>query len=339
VVLPPYYHFSQAQEPSHAEPPPIHVPKYRVHKPTGLAVVRLSGRDVYLGRHGTPESAARYQAAVAAWLKSDRQPPPRPKRTRPRHDLVLNELILAYLKFAEGYYVKHGAATGEVTNVKDALRHASSLRGDTPISEFGPSDLKAVRAAMVDAGLCRSVVNGRTNRIRRMFKWGVENELVSPTILQGLQAVAPLKRGRSDARETMPVRPMLQTHINEVLERVTRPIRAMIELQLVTGMRPGEVVWMRTRDIDVSGMIREYRPESHKTEHHGIERTVFLGPRAQEIIRPLLRAELGACLFCPRDALRDMREQRAAGVRARRPANQRDLSTTHTAASGGSLPQ
>ena len=35
------------------------IPKYRLHKPSGLAVVRLNGRDVYLGQHGTEESAAR----------------------------------------------------------------------------------------------------------------------------------------------------------------------------------------------------------------------------------------------------------------------------------------
>ena len=39
----------------------VRVPKYRLHKPTGLAVVRLSGRDLYLGPYGTPESGCRAQ--------------------------------------------------------------------------------------------------------------------------------------------------------------------------------------------------------------------------------------------------------------------------------------
>ena len=29
------------------------IPAYRLHKPTGQAVVRLESRDHYLGRHGT----------------------------------------------------------------------------------------------------------------------------------------------------------------------------------------------------------------------------------------------------------------------------------------------
>jgi len=37
------------------------IPQYRLHAPSGLAVVRLSGRDVYLGPHQSPESHAKYR--------------------------------------------------------------------------------------------------------------------------------------------------------------------------------------------------------------------------------------------------------------------------------------
>jgi hypothetical protein len=39
---------------------PVRIPSYRLHKPTGQAVVTLSGKDQYLGRHGSPESRAAY---------------------------------------------------------------------------------------------------------------------------------------------------------------------------------------------------------------------------------------------------------------------------------------
>ena len=32
-------------------------PSYRLHRPTGRAVVTLNGRDLYLGRHGTTGSS------------------------------------------------------------------------------------------------------------------------------------------------------------------------------------------------------------------------------------------------------------------------------------------
>ena len=49
------------------------IPKYRLHKPTGLAVVRLNGRDIYLGKHATNESRQRYQQVIAEWLANNRQ--------------------------------------------------------------------------------------------------------------------------------------------------------------------------------------------------------------------------------------------------------------------------
>ena len=43
------------------------VPSYCRHKATGQAVVRLNGRDHYLGPYGTPESHERYARLIAQW--------------------------------------------------------------------------------------------------------------------------------------------------------------------------------------------------------------------------------------------------------------------------------
>ena len=76
----------------------------------------------------------------------------------------------------------------------------------------------------------------------------------------------------------------------------------MILLQWHTGMRPGETVIMRTCDIDRSGPVWLYRPESHKTDYLDHLRCVALGPRAQEALTPWLRPDREACLFQPREA-------------------------------------
>ncbi len=86
----------------------------------------------------------------------------------------------------------------------------------------------------------------------------------------------------------------------------------MVELQRLTGMRSGEVVIMRGCDLDTTGKRWLYRPASHKTEHHGHERIVELGPKAQKIIEPFLKADTTAYLFDPRDAVADMRQRRTA---------------------------
>jgi integrase len=43
---------------------------------------------------------------------------------------------------------------------------------------------------------------------------------------------------------------------------------------------------MRASDIDRSGDVWVYTPRYHKTEHHGKERRIFLGPLAQELLAP-----------------------------------------------------
>jgi integrase len=72
---------------------------------------------------------------------------------------------------------------------------------------------------------------------------------------------------------------------------------------------------MRTIDLDTTGRIWIYTPQSHKTEHHGKERRIYLGPAAQEILRLWLRPEMTAFLFQPQEA--------EAGRRAEQRANRK----------------
>lgn len=278
------------------------IPSYRLHRPSGRAVVTLNNQDFYLGPHGSEESQKEYQRLIEEWLANHRQLTPERLKTR---DLAINELVVAYWEFAQVYYVKNGRASGEQPNIRDAFRPLVELYGDTLVQEFGPLCMKAVRQKMIEADLCRRVINSRVNRIRRIFKWGVENELVKPDILHGLQAVTPLKKGRSPARESPGVQPVPEAHVNVILGLVFKPVRAMIALQELTGMRPGEVVIMRGCDLDTTGKIWSYRPSSHKTEHHEISRVIYLGPRAQEVIRPYWKPDLSAYLFSPQDAMEE----------------------------------
>lgn len=292
------------------------LPSYRHHRASGQAVVTLGGRDIYLGRHGSPESRASYERVMAEWLAANRHAAPRAvtatESPRPSSALTANELFVAYWEFARGYYVKNGAPTDELANLRDALKPMIEGYGATPVVQFGPLALKAVRDRMSASGLCRNVINSRVNRIRRMFKWAVSNELVDASVLHALQAVAPLKRGRCAARESEPVKPVPQADIDAVLPHASPQVAAMIRIQLLTGMRPGEVCLMRTCDLDTTGMIWTYTPASHKTEHHGRARIIYLGPQAQEVLRPWLKSELSAFLFSPREAMEREWSQRRA---------------------------
>jgi integrase len=303
------------------------VPSYRLHRQSGQAVVTLTDaitgqrKDFLLGKHNTADSREEYKRVVLDWEARGRRLP----QIEATADLMLAELIARYWKHVEEYY-RHadGRPTGEVQAMRYALRPLNHLHGKMFVSGFGPSSLKAVRELMVTGyehpkygpqpPLCRTRINAQVKRIRRMFKWAIENDLAPPSVHQALCAMAPLKRGRTQAKESEPVKPVARAIVEDTLPMLRPLLADMVRLQLETGMRPGELVVMRACDIDMTGKVWLYRPTAHKTEHHGHERIIPIGPKGQEIIRCHLSVDLQAFLFSPRKLM----EGRANALRAAR---------------------
>jgi len=306
--------------------PRSRVPSYRHHKQSGQAVVTLPDgrgrrRDITLGDYDTPESRAEYVRVVAAWEAAGRTLPSAPAGG----GTSVNEILLAYWRFAETYYRKNGEPTSQQERIKRSLKPVRELYGTTPAAQFGPLALKAVRQQMIAAGWVRRHINQCVGCIRRAFKWAVAEELIPSSVLHGLQAVEGLKRGRCAAAESVPVRPVELEHVEATLPYLTGPVRAMVQLQLLAGMRPGEVCAMRLCDLDRGRAVWTYRPESHKTEHHGITRVICLGPQAQAVLRPFLDGRHpGDFLFQPAEAMAEFRARQRRERRSKVQPSQAD---------------
>src|SRR4051812_33321771 len=106
--------------------------------------------------------------------------------------------------------------------------------------------------------------------------------------------------GREGAREPEPVGTVEPKDVAAVLGHVSEDVAAMIRLQELTGMRPGEVVRMRRERIAMDGEVWSYKPERHKTEHHNKKRVIALGPQAQDILRGYVLKRPDGYLFHPR---------------------------------------
>ena len=157
-------------------------PSCRLHKPSGQAIVTFDGRTFYLGRYGTQTSKHRYDQLIAEWLINGRNLPP----SQLEDGITVGELVLRYWQFARDYYVKNGRRTSKLSYIRLAVRPLNELYADKSAAEFGPLALKAVRQQMVERGLCRNVINGCANRIKRMFRWAAENELVPGEVYQAV---------------------------------------------------------------------------------------------------------------------------------------------------------
>ncbi|WP_165074241.1 tyrosine-type recombinase/integrase [Paludisphaera rhizosphaerae] len=265
-------------------------PSYRLHRASGQAIVTIDRRDHYLGKHGTPESKRAYDRLVSEWLANGRRLPD-------GDVLPIFSLMRRYLEHISGRY-----ESNEPELIKSALRPLFDLYGDTPAAEFGPLALEVVRERIRANGHVRSQVNRRVRAIVRMFRWGVSRQLVPSSTWEALRSLEGLRRGEPGTREGDPVRPVADVDVDAVLPHVSRQVRAMIDLQRLTGARPGEVCIMRTCDVDATGAVWTYTPEHHKTEHHGKRRTIYIGPKAQAVLRPWLRSNGYAYLFSPRHA-------------------------------------
>ena len=278
-------------------------PKYRKHRPSGQAVVTLNGKDFYLGPYGTKASRAEYDRLIAMWLANGRRLP------ADENDLTIVEMLAAFRRHAVKHYRKNGRPTRSLGNIDDAVRPLMLFYGRELVQDFGPLELQTIQALMVTGyngakgepvrGLSRTTVNARIGKIKMVFRWAVSREMAPPSLAHALDTVRGLQRGRTDAREREPVKPVDDAIVNATLEHLSPVVADMVRFQRLTGCRPGEVRIIRPGDVDRSADVWIYRPASHKMEHHDRERIIFIGPKAQEILRPyLLRAGAENC-FSP----------------------------------------
>ncbi len=305
-----------------------HIPSYRFHKGSGQAVVVLNGTSVYLGTWDTAESRAKYERVICEWLARGRTAL-RPEGAAPaqpvsKGDLRVSELILAFIEHATKHY-RHadGRPTGELDNYRHALRPLRRLFGETLAREFGPLRLRALREAMIQDGLCRTTINARIHRVRRCFRWAASMELVPGAVVEALNTVVSLQRGRCNARESPGVRPVAWEDVEATLPFLPAAVEAMVQIMRYSNCRAEDVVMMRPCDLTRDGDVWLYRRQSHKNAWREDnsplhKRVVHLGPYCQAVLRPFLDRPTDAFMFSPRESRAAYQLARAARRKTKR---------------------
>jgi integrase len=302
------------------------LPTYRERGGYSQAIVTLTDsvtgkrKDYWLGDFNSPASREMYGRVIAEWERLGRRLPPpvdAPKSTIEK--LAVNEVIHAYKRHVDVAYKVQTRHT-----IYMVMRLLRQYFGSTAAEEFGPNSLRLLRDQMIKGDpkcepprkpWSRTTVNKALHQIAAMFKWAASHEMLSVTVYSKLKTVEALRRGRSAARDNEPIQPVPIEVVKVTKPYLSRQVRALVDLQLLTGARGGELLLLRPADLDMTGDegMWTIRPSEHKTAHHGHERTIFFGPKAQAVIRPFLVGRaLDAYLFSPAEAEAERREAATA---------------------------
>lgn len=260
----------------------VKLPGYSKRKNIPL---RLPGSDSAL-----PEGKGRDMAESLAWRIWEKTT--RESIKRESTPSTLADVSIRFLAWAETYYKRSdGSPTGEARNCEVAMRSLVGPYGNIPIDEVCYSDIVSARDLLVEHGFTRGVVNQRVGIWKRFFAWALENRLCEAHTKSDVWAITNLRQGRSEAPEQRVVRPVAHKDVKVTCQYAPASVSAMIRVQELTGMRPGELCAMRVEDVSAWRDVLVYRPAIHKTQHKGKPRIIVMGPRAQSIISLYLKGK------------------------------------------------
>lgn len=269
-------------------------PKYSLHKTSGRARIVWKGRHIWLGKYGTPESRQRYARVIASIAADGRVPDEfAPRGTE--SVTAISDLTKLYREWAAATYHEEGVPTKRYMTFDRVLTLLEGMYGDLSADEFGPRELQAFRKTLEQRDVegrtrGRRTINEYIHIIVGMYKWAVAEGRVGVEKWQALTSVSPLRKGRTTAAEKRDVLPVGIDVVNKTCEVLPGTLEALVRVQLLTGMRPGEAVSMRVGDIDRDGDVWIYRPVRHKSAYRGKVREIAIPAAAQLIIQKYIDA-------------------------------------------------
>lgn len=95
-----------------------------------------------------------------------------------------------------------------------------------------------------------------------------------------------------------------EADIQAACAQLPQVLRDMVDLQLLTAARLSEITLLKPREVNCTGEIwvADLSKRS-KTMHHGKERFLYFGPKAQLILAKYLLRQADRYVFSPADAI------------------------------------
>lgn len=264
---------------------PVWPPRIVRHK-NGQARVNYAGKTYYLGPYGSQEARAAY-ARLLVELSTDQ------RIEAPKGGMTIGELITQYFSFLTTQ--PDSSTIRKLRNVGKAI---ARLFADVPVGQFSVRHLETLRSSWVHGIECPQqspgIANANTSRAREILRWAEIRGLAPEGLYGRLVALPPLK-GQAKA-----VEPVEWSVVEATLPHLEPGPASICLLCWWTGMRPKEVCELRAESVDLAaGWITLI---DHKTVKKTGAHRIPIGPRAEEILRPLIAIRPTGFLFTSDEA-------------------------------------
>lgn len=244
-------------------------------------------------------------------------------------DGTVGGLAAMYRAYAAGTFTHaDGTPTKQVTNIEYATQPLVDYYASMPAEDFGPKALKELRMIWIKDGLCRSTINDRVRIIQAAFRWAVGEELIHSTQANDIGCVEAIHQNRKveglEVKQPRKVGAIDPKLVLATIQDGTSTFKAMVEIQMLTGMRSTELLTITPGAIDrtdpeawIYNVAPEYNKNEHRNDAEGThDRQVPLVGRVQDLLRPFLLRPADKFCFCPAEAeaqrLRAVREARTS---------------------------
>lgn len=197
---------------------------------------------------------------------------------------------------ARGYLASLKDRPGQA-NATRALRPLLDLYGHTQAGDFDARRFVTVRQQHLDGGAAPRTVNDYAGFVRAAFRWAArpEQKGVPPAVALELSLVAALVD-----EDDVPLEDVPEATVRLILPHCAPVVADMLEVQMLTGMRPGELVRMKAGEVDQNAGegLWLYKPPLYKSRRHASVRAaggreVWIGPKAQALLSPWLEGKVG----------------------------------------------
>jgi integrase len=231
----------------------------------GYWAKKVRGKLWYFGKVATDPDG---EAAVEQWLKEkdELQSGRTPNRT-PGGGLTIRELCNRFLSVKES-----DVATKEITrrHFEDLYTACELLIGqfgkDRLVSDLGAADFELLRRSLSRTRGAWAL-GGVVQKIRSVFKYGIETGLITKVVLFGPGFKRPGKSAIRRERNEKPERMFEAVDLRTIIDTAGQPLKSMVLLAVNAGLGNSDCGQLRFRNIDMTtGWLDFPRPKN------GIER-------------------------------------------------------------------